>query len=784
MSDDYDYDNISFDDLTWHAAHNPDFMDLSEDEDGPDLMDSIVDDSDKQDSIQDSDVPDSNDDPDSDANISIPDSFDSAPSPSSSPSPPHNPDHSIDDSPDFAQRQIPYAYAPAHPQEEDSDVLEDSGEEEAVRPREYSSPGSWIPSPPRPPAVGREVVIFESDEEYGHDDNGRQGPHFHGGANDIYFDPLAAIAGPFTSSLDGSDSLDDGDDDNHRPLRPSTSPVQDFDEDLSSVIASSDSNTPSPSRSPSSESESDSGSERPRQRRPIHDPSSVLTYPARASLTPTIHPHRRLPRDPLRPQNRTPPGQNLRRLSDNSDSSSDEPLIFDERPRPRASQHQLPRLPHIEPIPLSDDEDDDEDEEEVVEEVEGFGRPSGSEQSRSSSISPEDLLLLEDSDEEDDSGTEAQREIQEHFQRLQELQDIQGRRARLQAIRVARGRREASLQRGQPARRAPLFVDWDDSDAEIDMDDELVEVVFDRQVNARPNQPQQQPQRRQRPHGHNNNNHQAAEDRDVIDLTAVPDSPVLQHRPVRAPRLDNNQAHDAIQRALHRRARNPRRQMAQNGRMPSFARSDGTNLGNRPDIIDLTSDGPEDDLDIDDDGLQGIPANRRLPAPVPALRNHIPNAGFLAIGRGLISLGANLFAGAQYNQVQVVGGQPLNNMDANFNPLEANLPNFNYQNNGFGGGGRQPTPKPDYVPPPPARPGFTRSTGPDPETGEEMVIVCASCDNELKYSDDKDDDGPRPAKKARTKKDREEHYFWAVKACGHVSYLCDRQHTLCETRVC
>ncbi|KAF3765244.1 hypothetical protein M406DRAFT_356892 [Cryphonectria parasitica EP155] len=106
----------------------------------------------------------------------------------------------------------------------------------------------------------------------------------------------------------------------------------------------------------------------------------------------------------------------------------------------------------------------------------------------------------------------------------------------------------------------------------------------------------------------------------------------------------------------------------------------------------------------------------------------------------------------------------------NANPLAGNQPEFNYQANGFGGlAGRQPTPKPDFEPPPPARPGFTRHTGPDRDTNDEMVVVCASCDNELKYSAAAaDDDGARPAKRPRNKKDREEHHFWAVKGCGHV----------------
>lgn len=140
--------------------------------------------------------------------------------------------------------------------------------------------------------------------------------------------------------------------------------------------------------------------------------------------------------------------------------------------------------------------------------------------------------------------------------------------------------------------------------------------------------------------------------------------------------------------------------------------------------------------------------------------------------RGLLP-GLLAYSNIREADIQFIGAAPAIPMNAN--PLAGNPPDFNYQANGFGGYGdaRQPTPKPDFEAPPPARPGYTRDTGPDKETGEQPVFVCPSCDNELKYSpeDEGDDkDGARPAKRARTKKDREEHHFWAVKTCGHVSF--------------
>ncbi|KAI0392604.1 hypothetical protein F5Y17DRAFT_435955 [Xylariaceae sp. FL0594] len=90
----------------------------------------------------------------------------------------------------------------------------------------------------------------------------------------------------------------------------------------------------------------------------------------------------------------------------------------------------------------------------------------------------------------------------------------------------------------------------------------------------------------------------------------------------------------------------------------------------------------------------------------------------------------------------------------------ANLPNH-----GAPAGGEMRA-KPPHEPPKPARPGFTR------DTGEDVVAICPSCDEELAY--DPEGDGgvappATPAKKpSRSRKAQAEHHFWAVKACGHV----------------
>lgn len=74
--------------------------------------------------------------------------------------------------------------------------------------------------------------------------------------------------------------------------------------------------------------------------------------------------------------------------------------------------------------------------------------------------------------------------------------------------------------------------------------------------------------------------------------------------------------------------------------------------------------------------------------------------------------------------------------------------------------------KPEHVAPPPAEDGFTRSPT------ENDTAICPSCEEELIHRKDSGDEPP--AKKSRvapSKKDREEHPFWVVKDCGHVSFI-------------
>lgn len=75
--------------------------------------------------------------------------------------------------------------------------------------------------------------------------------------------------------------------------------------------------------------------------------------------------------------------------------------------------------------------------------------------------------------------------------------------------------------------------------------------------------------------------------------------------------------------------------------------------------------------------------------------------------------------------------------------------------------------KPDHIAPPAVPEGFTRSPK------DEDIIICPSCEEELIHRKDDEEEEPTPKKggKAPTRKEREEHPFWVVKECGHVSCI-------------
>ena len=279
------------------------------------------------------------------------------------------------------------------------------------------------------------------------------------------------------------------------------------------------------------------------------------------------------------------------------------------------------------------------------------------------------------------------------------------------------------------------------------------------------------------------------EDSPPPEVLALPDAPRFA-----AGRSASRDPNPFAPRAQHRH--NPRRNHLAR-RTPSFARSDGSFLGARgaQEIIDLTDDIPEvspppepraprrlarrnhrnDDAAADQihrNGAWGAPNMnalfRQIGFPGAIARDYLHQMHIAWAGAGGANGPADYdveFIGENIRQVGGAGGLdhfPVGNLE---NPLADNPIDFNYGANGFNQEAARP--KPAHIAPPEPRAGFTRGTG------EDTVVVCPSCEQELQNDPDGDGGGaqPPPAKKARTtKKDREEHHFWAVKACGHVSH--------------
>jgi len=92
-------------------------------------------------------------------------------------------------------------------------------------------------------------------------------------------------------------------------------------------------------------------------------------------------------------------------------------------------------------------------------------------------------------------------------------------------------------------------------------------------------------------------------------------------------------------------------------------------------------------------------------------------------------------------------------------PPQAMPGHMDYQNNAFAHR------KAEHIPPPPARQDFTRSPK------EDDIIICPSCEQELVHRKGGEEPVTKKGGKAPTRKEREEHPFWVLKECGHVSSL-------------
>lgn len=100
-----------------------------------------------------------------------------------------------------------------------------------------------------------------------------------------------------------------------------------------------------------------------------------------------------------------------------------------------------------------------------------------------------------------------------------------------------------------------------------------------------------------------------------------------------------------------------------------------------------------------------------------------------------------------------------------------NIGHFDYTAHAFAAPVRPvATAEPEYVAPPPVPEGFTRT--PD----QEDVAICPGCEEELvahKIDGDYVSTKTKKSGKAPTKTEREQHPFWVIKECGHVS-LCHK----------
>jgi len=221
---------------------------------------------------------------------------------------------------------------------------------------------------------------------------------------------------------------------------------------------------------------------------------------------------------------------------------------------------------------------------------------------------------------------------------------------------------------------------------------------------------------------------------------------------------------------------------------PHFGRSDGTM--NLEDVIDLTSDSAEPDIEVVSERRVANPRPPREPPRNPwsqrvddALsrpRNEsplfVPEAPRISHMAGQFDFLRRIpgfpplrhFHGDILPAIRNILDEPdeFRRITGSHHPhprLHQPMPHFlNYEHNPIAGPSVHPDKEP-YVPPEPAKFGFTRAPG------EDDVIICPSCEQELIAKKDQDPPAaPKAGAKPKNKKDREEHPFWVVKKCGHV----------------
>lgn len=262
----------------------------------------------------------------------------------------------------------------------------------------------------------------------------------------------------------------------------------------------------------------------------------------------------------------------------------------------------------------------------------------------------------------------------------------------------------------------------------------------------------------------------------VIDLTDLPDSPPSNRPPRREPSTGSLRS---------RRTNSQRRSPPTLNRTDSITMTGGNTVNN--------NNGPGGSLVIDLTREQSPDLNNRLPLPVDpaptlgtngnldhlALPNLAPTRRRPPTADHRRPLGANFLPNAALDYInafallhdgpgrsgRIRNAPPFRYFmnEAPFEPAIGGL-HLNYQRAAFT---TPPAPPPPPPPPkmtvPPAREGFTR------DTGEDVVVICPACSGELEYDPSGGKEDGLTGKK-RAKREKGEHHFWAVKACGHVSF--------------
>ncbi|KAK5655235.1 hypothetical protein OQA88_5802 [Cercophora sp. LCS_1] len=313
-------------------------------------------------------------------------------------------------------------------------------------------------------------------------------------------------------------------------------------------------------------------------------------------------------------------------------------------------------------------------------------------------------------------------------------------------------RASANSRASGPA-RVPANAAVIDLTAEDDDGDEPEVVIISGPNRPRRQIPPRNPSRNSNNNLHRNNNNRT---QTVIDLTEADD--MDNGRPFEAMRARasyglrgnnnnrNNQANnedaannDADVYVNRRAEHNPVHNNHNNG----------PGVGNAVHPIELLDDDDEEDDDLfGDNALVGM------------VRNVFMN-GFHNVF-GLLGRANPLDPDRLRGDAHGVNPAPLYPAVLNpvLNPLAENLPNFNYQANGYNNNADK-----EFKEPTPPAEGFGRNAG------EDEYYVCAGCDEELAYDPALPPRQPEESPKKRRKtqhKEQPEHHFWLLKDCGHV----------------